>query len=171
MQGNKEILGLWIANNEGAKFWLSIVTELRNRGLQDVFIFCVDGLKGFPEAITAVFPKSQIQLCIVHMVRNSLKFVPTKNRKEVSADLKLIYSSINEEEARKQLNCFKTKWDNKYPSISDSWNRGLKSNRTKTYAKKVQSKFRIYYLPATIPGCWLNCGTSRIIDCSNKRVS
>lgn len=123
MDGSKEILGFWIANNEGAKFWLSIVTELKNRGIQDVFIFCVDGLKGLPEAINSVYPKSQIQLCIVHMVRNSLKFVPFKDRKEVAADLKKIYTGINEEQARKELNSFKQKWDSKYPTIYDSWNR------------------------------------------------
>jgi len=123
MDGSKEILGLWIANNEGAKFWLSIVTELKNRGLQDVFIFCVDGLKGLPEAINSVYPKSQVQLCIVHMVRNSLKFVPHKEKKNVATDLKKIYGSINEEEAKKELNSFRDKWDNKYPTIADSWQR------------------------------------------------
>ena len=123
MDGSKEILGFWISNNEGAKFWLSIVTELKNRGIQDVFIFCVDGLKGLPDAINSVYPKSQIQLCIVHMVRNSLKFVPFKDRKEVAADLKKIYTSINEDEARTALNSFKQKWDNKYPTIYDSWQR------------------------------------------------
>ena len=123
MDGSKEILGFWIANSEGAKFWLSIVTELKNRGLQDVFIFCVDGLKGFPEAINSVYPKSLIQLCIVHMVRNSLKFVPFKDRKEVAMDLKKIYISVNEEMAKKELSSFGNKWDNKYPTITDSWNR------------------------------------------------
>jgi len=123
MNGEKEILGFWIANNEGAKFWLSIVTELKNRGLQDVFIFCVDGLKGLPEAITSVYPKSQVQLCIVHMVRNSLKFVPHKEKKAVAADLKKIYTSVNEDGAKKELNSFREKWDNKYPTIADSWAR------------------------------------------------
>jgi putative transposase len=123
MQGQKEILGIWIANNEGAKFWLSIVTELKNRGLEDVFIFCVDGLKGLPEAINSVYPQSQVQLCIVHMVRNSLKFVPYKEKKQVAADLKKIYNSVNEEEAKKELNSFKKIWDDKYPTIADSWSR------------------------------------------------
>lgn len=123
MDGSKEILGFWISNNEGAKFWLSIVTELKNRGTQDVFIFCIDGLKGLPDAINSVYPKSQIQLCIIHMVRNSLKFVPFKDRKEVASDLKKIYSAVNEDEARKALNSFKQKWDNKYHTIFDSWNR------------------------------------------------
>jgi putative transposase len=123
MNGEKEILGFWISNNEGAKFWLSIVTELKNRGLQDVFIFCVDGLKGLPEAINSVYPKSQVQLCIVHMVRNSLKFVPHKEKKNVAADLKKIYTSVNEDGAKKELNSFREKWGNKYPTIADSWAR------------------------------------------------
>ena len=123
MDGSKEILGFWISNSEGAKFWLSVITELKNRGLQDVFIFCVDGLKGFPDTINSVYPKSQVQLCIVHMVRNSLKFVPYKDRKEVAGDLKKICTSTNEEMAKKQLNTFKEKWNNKYPTIADSWSR------------------------------------------------
>lgn len=123
MEGKKEILGLWIGKNEGAKFWLSIVTELKNRGLEDVFIFCVDGLKGLPEAINSVYPQSQIQLCIVHMVRNSLKFVPYKDRKSVATDLKKIYTSIDEKEAKNQLDSFRKNWDNKYPTIADIWQR------------------------------------------------
>src|SRR5674476_1564890 len=91
--GEKELLGLWIAQTEGAKFWLQVVTELQNRGVQDIFIACVDGLKGFPEAIETVFPHAQVQLCIVHMVRNSLKYVSWKQRKEVAADLKTIYQA------------------------------------------------------------------------------
>lgn len=123
MAGQKEILGLWIGENEGAKFWLSIITELRNRGVEDVFIFCVDGLKGFPEAINSVYPKSQVQLCIVHLIRNSLKFVPHKEKKEIAADLKKIYSAINSEEAEEELKNFKKKYDHKYPSIGDIWAR------------------------------------------------
>jgi putative transposase len=123
MDGSKEILGFWIGNNEGAKFWLSVITELKNRGIQDVFIFAIDGLKGLPESISSVYPKSQIQLCIVHMVRNSLKFVPFKDRKAVASDLKKIYTAVNCEQARTELNSFKEKWDAKYPTISDSWNR------------------------------------------------
>jgi len=123
MEGQKEILGLWIGENEGAKFWLSIITELKNRGIEDAFMFCVDGLKGFPEAINSIYPKSQVQLCIVHLVRNSLKFVPHKEKKEIAADLKKIYSSVNNEEAEKELENFKKKYDDKYPSISDIWTR------------------------------------------------
>ena len=103
MDGHKEVLGLWIAQTEGAKFWLQVVTELKTRGVQDIFIACVDGLKGFPEAIEAVYPKAAVQLCIVHMVRNSLNFVPWKMQKEVAADLKLIYTSSTVELAEQML--------------------------------------------------------------------
>ncbi|BGE69852.1 hypothetical protein CRPA25_61090 [Pseudomonas aeruginosa] len=99
LAGEKEILGLWIAQNEGAKFWLQVVTELRNRGVQDIFVACVDGLKGFPEAIEAVFPRTSVQLCIVHMVRHSLNYVSWKRRAEVAADLKRIYQSSTADEA------------------------------------------------------------------------
>ena len=110
-EGHKELLGIWISQNEGAKFWLNVMTELKNRGLEDIFVACVDGLKGFPEAIEAVFPKTKTQLCIVHMVRNSLRFVSWKDRKEVCADLKLIYSAQTVEEAEMYLNEFSEKWD------------------------------------------------------------
>ena len=99
MEGHKELLGLWISKTEGAKFWLSVLTELRNRGVEDVFIMCTDGLKGFPEAIEAVFPKAMTQTCIVHLIRNSLKYVPHKDRKKVAASLKPIYTAITVEEA------------------------------------------------------------------------
>ena len=120
-EGKKELLGLWLSENEGSKFWLSVLTELQNRGVKDIFIACVDGLSGFPEAINAVFPQARIQLCIVHQVRNSLKFVSYKDRKTVAADLKKIYSSISEEEAKMELDLFAEKWDSQYPSISKSW--------------------------------------------------
>lgn len=121
MDGHKEVLGLWIAQTEGAKFWLQVVTELKNRGVQDIFIACVDGLKGFPDAIEAVYPKAATQLCIVHMVRNSLNFVPWKVLKEVAADLKCVYSATTADEAELMLTQFQTKWDKDYPSIGLSW--------------------------------------------------
>ncbi len=121
MEGQKELLGMWIAGNEGAKFWLYVVTELKNRGVEDIFIACVDGLKGFPDAINSVFPKTKVQLCIVHMVRNSLKYVPHKNRKEVSADLKRIYNAVTVDEAESMLQAFADKWDATYPTISRQW--------------------------------------------------
>jgi putative transposase len=123
MAGDKEVLGLWLSQTEGAKFWLQVVTELRNRGVQDIFIACVDGLKGFPEAIEAVFPKTTVQLCIVHMVRNSLNYVSWKRRAEVAADLKKIYTSATAEEAELQLRAFEEKWDAEYPPIGQSWRR------------------------------------------------
>ena len=121
MEGHKELLGLWLSENEGAKFWLSVLTELQNRGVKDILIACVDGLKGFPDAINAVFPETQIQLCIVHMVRNSVKYVPWKDYKAVTAELKQIYQSVTEEEALLALNQFAEHWDDKYPQISKSW--------------------------------------------------
>ena len=121
MEGHKELLGLWLSENEGSKFWLNVLTELQNRGLKDILIACVDGLKGFPDAINTVFPATKIQLCIVHMVRNSVKYVPWKDYKVVTADLKSIYRAVNEEEALLALNHFADRWDEKYPQISRSW--------------------------------------------------
>lgn len=123
MTGEKEVLGLWLANNEGAKFWLQVVTELRNRGVQDILIACVDGLKGFPEAIEAVFPKTTVQLCIVHMVRHSLNYVSWKKRPEVAADLKRIYTAATADEAEQRLGEFEAKWDDDYLPIGQSWRR------------------------------------------------
>lgn len=116
LAGTKELLGMWMTQNESAKFWLSILTELQNRGLKDIFIACVDGLTGFPDAIEVVFPKTQVQLCIVHMVRNSLSYVSYKHRKAVAADLKLIYTATTEAEAEQQLVSFADKWDKQYPT-------------------------------------------------------
>ena len=123
LAGEKELLGLWIAQTEGAKFWLQVVTELKNRGLQDIFIACVDGLKGFPEAIETVFPKTAVQLCIVHMVRYSLNYVSWKLRKAVAADLRAIYSAATVAEAEAQLAAFAEKWGEAYPPIVQSWRR------------------------------------------------
>jgi transposase-like protein len=121
LEGEKDLLGLWLSESEGAKFWLSVFTELKNRGMQDCFIACVDGLKGLPEAIEAVFPKTQVQLCIVHKVRNSLKYVPWKERKAVAADLRAIYGAATLPEAEQALERFADRWDPKYPAISPSW--------------------------------------------------
>lgn len=123
MSGNKEVLGLWLAQTEGAKFWLQVVTELRNRGVQDIFIACVDGLKGFPEAIEAVFPKTVVQLCIVHMVRHSLNYVSWKRRKDVAADLRHIYQAATAQEAERRLGEFEARWDKEYLPIGQSWRR------------------------------------------------
>lgn len=121
MDGLKEVLGLWIAQTEGAKFWLQVVTELKNRGVGDIFIACVDGLKGFPEAIETVFPQAEVQTCIVHLVRHSLNYVSWKQRKEVARDLKAIYTAATESEAEQRLEEFAAAWDSKYPTISRSW--------------------------------------------------
>lgn len=121
LEGQKELLGMWLSENEGAKFWLNVLTELQNRGVKDILIACVDGLKGFPEAINTAFPETKIQLCIVHMVRNSVRYVSWKDYKAVTTDLKQIYQSSNEEEALLALEHFSTKWDEKYPQISRSW--------------------------------------------------
>lgn len=123
IEGNKEILGMWLSLNEGAKFWLSVVTELKNRGVQDILIACVDGLKGFPEAINAIFPQAQVQLCIVHMIRNSLRYVPWKDRKRIAADLRAIYTACTEDAARIALSQFRTQYDATYPTIGDLWER------------------------------------------------
>jgi len=122
LDGKKELLGMWISQNEGAKFWLAVLTELKNRGLKDILIACVDGLTGFPEAIEAVYPKTKIQLCILHVLRNSFKYVSWKDRKELAEDLKPVYTATTADEAENNLLIFAEKWDAKYPSISKSWN-------------------------------------------------
>lgn len=120
-EGEKELLGLWMAQTEGAKFWLSVMNELKNRGVEDIFIACCDGLKGFPEAIEAVFPKTQVQLCIVHQIRHSLRYVNWKQRKVIAADLKRIYGAATLAEAELALTEFANKWDEQHPTISQSW--------------------------------------------------
>lgn len=121
--GNKELLGLWIgsAEKEGAKFWLQVLTDLKNRGLQDILIACCDGLTGFPQAIQAVYPQTQVQLCIVHLIRNSLRYVPWKESKAVAADLKPIYQAATVAEAESALEAFADKWDEQFPAISQIW--------------------------------------------------
>lgn len=121
LNGDKELLGLWMSESEGSKFWLTVFNDLKNRGVQDCFVACIDGLKGLPEAIEAVFPKTQVQLCIVHKLRNSLKYVTWKERKAVAADLKSIYGATTITEAELALDRFADRWDGKYPAISPSW--------------------------------------------------
>jgi putative transposase len=121
LSGQKELLGLWMTQNESSKFWLSVLTELQNRGVKDIFIACVDGLTGFPEAIEAVFPQTQVQLCIVHLVRNSLSYVSYKDRKAVAADLRAVYTAPTATEAEQALVDFAERWDKQYPTISKSW--------------------------------------------------
>jgi len=121
LQGKKELLGLWLAETEGAKFWLSCLTDLKDRGVEDIFIVCVDGLSGFPEAIRAAFPRTKVQLCIVHLVRAALKYTTTADSKEVAADLKMIYQSATVLEAEQMLDAFEAKWGAKYPTIVKQW--------------------------------------------------
>jgi len=123
LQGQKDVLGLWTSANEGAKFWLQVLTDLKNRGVKDVFIACVDGLKGFPQAIEAVFPQALVQLCIVHLTRASLSYVNWKERKAVVADLKAIYRAATAEQAEQELQAFSEKWDSRYPTIAPLWRR------------------------------------------------
>ena len=122
-EGNKELLGLWVgeAETEGAKFWLKVLTDLRNRGMKDMLIACCDGLKGFPQAIEAVYPQTQVQLCIVHLMRNCMKYVPWKDRKAVAADLKPIYQAATLAESEAALDAFGAKWDKTYPAVSQVW--------------------------------------------------
>ncbi|MDU2940423.1 MAG: IS256 family transposase [Enterobacteriaceae bacterium] len=120
-EGQKELPGMWLAENEGAKFWLNVLTELKNRGLQDILIACVDGLKGFPDAINSVYPQTHIQLCIIHMVRNSLKYVSWKDYKAVTSGLKAVYQAPTEDAALMALDAFAEEWDDRYPQISKSW--------------------------------------------------
>jgi len=130
LDGRKELLGLWLAETEGAKFWLSVLTELQNRGVQDILIACVDGLSGFPDAIEAVYPNTRIQLCIVHLVRNSLKYVSWKDYKAVTADLKRIYRASTEAEAELALRQFAERWDDRYVQISKIWRHHWPNLRT-----------------------------------------
>lgn len=123
MSGQKELLGIWVGKNEGSKFWMQVINELKNRGVQDIYVACVDGLKGFQEAINSIFPRTITQLCIVHMIRNSCKYVSYKDLKEVTSDLKKIYTANTEEIALLELKAFAAKWDDKYPVISDIWQR------------------------------------------------
>ena len=123
LDGAKEVLGLWTSANEGAKFWLQVLTEIQNRGVQDIFIACVDGLKGFPEAIETVFRKTQVQLCIVHLVRQSLNYVSWKQRRLVAGDLRSIYTAVSADAAEMALDAFAAKWDGVYPTISQVWRR------------------------------------------------
>jgi transposase-like protein len=117
------VLGLWIERNEGATFWLGVLHDLKNRGLEDVLIFCVDGLKGFPEAIEQLYPQSQVQLCVVHLIRNSLNYVPWKDKKALAADLKTIYNAPSEQAAEQALEDFENKWNQLYPSVAQVWRR------------------------------------------------
>ena len=155
MEGKKELLGIWIGKNEGAKFWMQVVTELKNRGVGKIYVACVDGLKGFTEAINSIFPDTVVQLCIVHMIRNSTKYVSYKDLKEVTTDLKKIYSATNEEEGSNELEKFTKKWDDKYPVISDIWRRNW-SGISPLFAFPEEIRKAIY--------------TTNIIEAANRQI-
>lgn len=155
MEGKKELLGIWIGKNEGAKFWMQVVTELKNRGVSEIYVACVDGLKGFTEAINSIFPDTVVQLCIVHMIRNSTKYVSYKDLKEVTTDLKKIYSATNEEEGSNELEKFTKKWDDKYPVISDIWRRNW-SGISPLFAFPEEIRKAIY--------------TTNIIEAANRQI-
>ena len=143
LNGKKEILGLYLSENEGANFWLQVLTDLNNRGVQDILIASVDGLKGFPEAINAIFPNTEVQLCIVHQIRNSIRYVASKNQKEFMKDLKLIYQAISKEAAEIELDNLESKWGKKYPIVIKSWRN--KWEHLSAYFKYSEEIRRIIY--------------------------
>lgn len=149
-EGIKELLGLYIGENEGAKYWLNILTDIKNRGVQDILIACIDNLKGFAEAIQTVFPKTEVQLCIIHQIRNSFKYISHKDRNDVTIMLKAIYKAINIEEAEVALNDFKDKWDKKYPSIGKSWTENW--DRLMVYMKYPAEIRKLIYTTNIIEG-------------------
>jgi putative transposase len=157
LEGKKEVLGMWAHQTEGAKFWLNVLTEIKNRGVKDILIACVDGLTGFSEAISSLYPQTQVQQCIVHQIRNSLKYVPHKERKAVAADLKTIYKASTADEAEMNLLTFAEKWDSKYPVISKSWQANW-ANLTPFYAYPPAIRKIIYTTNAIgTPGeAWLS---------------
>jgi transposase-like protein len=148
LEGRKEVLGLYLSEHEGANFWLQVLTDLTNRGVKDILIACVDGLKGFPEAIETVFPNTEVQLCIVHQIRNSLKYVGSKNQKEFMGDLKRIYKASNKELAAEELNILDGKWSDKYPIVIKSWRNNWE--RLSQYFKYPEDIRRIIYTTNTI---------------------
>ncbi|NRT72925.1 transposase-like protein [Clostridium beijerinckii] len=150
MNGYKDILGIWIGEAEGAKFWLSVCNDLNNRGVKDILIACMDGLRGLPDAIRAVFPKVCIQNCIIHQIRNSIKYVSYKNRKEFMKDLKLVYKADTEEIALAQLDELKKKWDNLYDSVIDSWYENW--DKLSTYFSYTKEIRKMIYTTNTLEG-------------------
>ena len=150
MDGRRDVLGMYVGENESAKFWLSILNGLKNRGVRDILIACIDGLTGFPQAISAVFPETEIQHCIIHQIRNSTKFVSYKDLKALMADLKRVYTASTEEIALLELEAFAEKWDSKYPTISKSWNENWAT--LSTYFKYPEEIRKIIYTTNTVEG-------------------
>ena len=150
IDGFKDVLGVWVGENEGAKFWLKVCTELKNRGIQDILIACVDGLKGFPEAIQTVFPDTTVQLCIIHQIRNSFKYISYKDSKEFMKDLKEVYKATNEEIALEALNEMYTRWGKQYGMVLDSWlNNWDKLSTYFNYEEKIR---KLIYTTNTLEG-------------------
>lgn len=148
LEGHKEVLGLYISENEGANFWLQVLTDISNRGVKDILIACVDGLKGFPEAIETIFPNTEVQLCVVHQIRNSLRYVGSKNQKEFMVDLKRVYKAVNKELAESELDILENKWNDKYPIVIKSWRNNWE--RLSQYFKYPEDIRRIIYTTNTI---------------------
>ncbi len=148
IEGRKEVLGLYISENEGANFWLQVLTDLSNRGVNDILIACVDGLKGFPEAIETIFPATEVQLCVVHQIRNSLKYVGSKNQKEFMVDLKRVYKAATKDLAESELDTLEEKWNDKYPIVIKSWRNNWE--RLSQYFKYPEDIRRIIYTTNTI---------------------
>lgn len=148
LDGRKEVLGLYISEHEGANFWLQVLTDLSNRGVKDILIACVDGLKGFPEAIESIFPDTEVQLCVVHQIRNSLKYVGSKNQKEFMKDLKRVYKAANKDLAASELDTLADKWEDKYPIVIKSWRNNWE--RLSQYFKYPEEIRRIIYTTNTI---------------------
>ncbi len=148
IDGRKEVLGLYISENEGANFWLQVLTDLSNRGVNDILIACVDGLKGFPEAIETIFPDTEVQLCVVHQIRNSLRYVGSKNQKEFMVDLKRVYKAVNKDLAEAELDTLENKWNDKYPIVIKSWRSNWE--RLSHFFKYPEEIRRIIYTTNTI---------------------
>ena len=163
MNGKKDVLGIYVGENESAKFWLSIMNGLKNRSVEDILIACVDGLSGFPQAIEAVYPETEIQQCIIHQIRNSTKFVSHKDIKKLMSDLKLVYAAPTEETALNDLELFKDKWGGKYPKIYKSWNDNWAT--LSTYFKYSEAVRRLIYTTNAIEGFFRNCIDRGKIPC------
>ena len=149
-EGRKELLGMYVSESEGANFWLSVLTDLQNRGVMDILIVCIDGLKGFEEAILSIYPGAEVQSCIVHQIRNSLKYVASKNQKEFIADLKLVYKADTKIEAETNLNILEEKWGKKYPIVIDSWRNNW--HKLSTYFKYTKEIRKLIYTTNAIEG-------------------
>jgi len=150
LDGHKDVLGMWVGENESAKFWATVLNGLRNRGVEDIFIACTDNLSGFSQAIEAVFPKTEIQNCVIHQIRNSTKYVSYKDLKALMADLKAVYAAVDEPSALEALNAFSGRWDKKYPKISSSWQENWPN--LSTYFKYPQEVRRLIYTTNAIEG-------------------